>query len=112
MRALLIAALLVQAITSTPAHASGVARNTYVSSNTTDLEHSFWVCDYAGTNTVVDPNQGAACIAITDELKRVKFDGDFDRLVVWWRVHKIARHQEFDRALAAAPQNKLASDAL
>ena len=110
MRALLIATLLIQAIAS--AHASDIARNTSVSSKTTDLEHSFWVCDYAGTNGVVDPNQGAACIAITDELKRVKFDGDFDRLVAWWRVHKIARHQELDRALAAAPQSKLASDAL
>ena len=112
MRALLIATLLVQTIAFTPAHASDIARNTALSSDTTDLEHSFWVCDYAGTNGVVDPNQAAVCIAVTAELKQVKFDGDFDHLVAWWRAHKLARHQEFDLALAAAPQSKLASDAL
>ena len=99
MRVLLIATLLIQAIASTPAHANGETRDTSLTSGRmVDLENAFWVCDYAGTRGGVDPSQGAACIAITDELKRLKFDGDFDRLVAWWKVHKVARHQEFDRA--------------
>ena len=46
-------------------------------------------------------DQAVACIAITDELKRTKFDGDFDRLVAWWNVNKVARHQELDRVKVA-----------
>jgi hypothetical protein len=32
---------------------------------------------------MVGSDQAAACIAITGELKRTKFDGDFDQLVAW-----------------------------
>lgn len=62
-----------------------------------DLERAFWVCDYAGTHLGVDPATGAACVAITEALKQSKFDGDYDALLAWWRMHKPAQH----RALAA-----------
>jgi hypothetical protein len=113
MRVLLIATLLIQAIASTSAHANGDTRDTSLTSGQmVDLEKAFWVCDYAGTRGMVDPSQGAVCIVITDELKRVKFDGDFDRLVAWWKVNKMARHQELERAPISAPQSKHASSAI
>ena len=113
MRVLVIATLLIQAIASTPAHANGETRDTLLTSGQmVHLEKAFWVCDHAGTRGMVDPSLGAACIAITDELKRVKFDGDFDRLVAWWKVNKIARHQELDQAPISALQSKHASGAI
>jgi hypothetical protein len=77
MRVLLSAAFLIQAIAFLPAHADDRSLHA-----TTD--------------------QAAACIAITDELKRMKFDGDFDRLVGWWKLNKVAQHQELDRVKIAA----------
>ena len=110
---LLIATLLTQAIASPPAHANDETRDTSLASGKiVNLEKAFWVCDYAGTRGMVDASQGAACIAITDELKRVKFDGDFDQLVAWWKVNKMARHQELDQAPISALQGKHASGAI
>lgn len=103
MRVLLCAAFFIQAIAFLPAHADNGQRHAAFNTDTTvDLEKAFWVCDYAGTNSVVDPDQAAACIAITDELKRTKFDGDFDRLVSWWRLNKVAQHQAVHRVRTAA----------
>lgn len=103
MRVLLSAAFLIQALAFLPAHADDGSRHAaFTRDKTADLEKAFWVCDYAGTNGVVGPDQAAACIAITDELKRTKFDGDLDRLVAWWRLNKAAQHQALDRPRIAA----------
>jgi hypothetical protein len=102
MRVLLSATFLIQAIAFLPAHADGSLPAAFNSQQTIDLEKAFWVCDYAGTNGVVGPDQAAACIAITDELKRTKFDGDFDRLVAWWRLNKVAQHEALDRVKVSA----------
>jgi hypothetical protein len=104
MRVLLTAAFLIQAIAFAPAHADNGSRQAaFNGGNAIDLEKAFWVCDYAGTNGVVGPDQAAACIAITDELKRAKFEGDFDRLVEWWRLNKVTQHQALDRIRTATP---------
>jgi len=103
MRALLAAAFVTQAIAFLPAHANDGSRQvTYTRDGTSELEKAFWVCDHAGTNGTAGGDQAVMCIAITDELKRTKFDGDFDRLVAWWRLHKVARHQELDRDKVAS----------
>jgi hypothetical protein len=102
MRVLLSAALIVQAVAFLPAHTDSGSRHALFNSDKTiDLEKAFWVCDYAGTN-VVGPDQAAACIAITDELKQTKFDGDFERLVAWWRLNKMAQHEALDRVKVSA----------
>ena len=103
MRALITAAFLIQAIAFVPAHAdNGTRYAAFNSDQSFDLEKAFWVCDYAGTNGAVGPDQAAACIAITDELKRAKFDGDFDRLVAWWRNNKVSQHRALERVAASA----------
>ncbi len=103
MRVLLSAAFFIQAIVFLPAHADDGSRHaTFTRNKTPALEKAFWVCDYAGTHGMVGADQVVACIAITDELKRTKFDGDFDRLVAWWRLNKVAQHQELDRVKVAA----------
>jgi hypothetical protein len=103
MRVLLSAAFLIHAVAFLPAHADNGSRHAvFNTDNTIDLEKAFWVCDYAGTNGVVGPDQAAACIAITDELKQTKFDGDFERLVAWWRLNKAAQHQALDQVKVSA----------
>jgi hypothetical protein len=103
MRVLLSAACLIQAVAFLPAHADDRSLHAkFTRDKTAYLEKAFWVCDYAGTNGMVGADQAAACIAITDGLKRMKFDGDFDRLVARWKLNKVAQHQELDRVKIAA----------
>lgn len=51
-------------------------------------------------------NEEALCSAVTDELRRVKFDGEFEKLVAWRQLNNIEQHQELERATAAAIEIK------
>ena len=63
-----------------------------------ELEKTFWMCDHAATKAMVDVNQAVVCGAITDELRREKFDGNFEKLLIWWRLNRAAEHQKLDQA--------------
>ena len=56
-----------------------------------DLENAFWVCDYVATTR--GGGDVSVCTAVYEALRERKFAGDFDRLVAWWRQHKVAQHQ-------------------
>lgn len=76
------------------------------------LEKTFWICDHAATKGMIDINQAAVCGSITDELRREKFDGDFEKLLAWWRLNKVAEHQKLDQAHIAefdSPRPSVAS---
>ena len=62
------------------------------------LEDAFWACDYAATTRGVFGAEGAKCGEIYENVKRRKFGGDFQSLLVWWQRNKAAEHQ----VLAAA----------
>jgi len=57
------------------------------------LERAFWACDYAGSTRWVGPEEGVACVAIYEELKRKKFAGDFESLLAWWLRNKATEHR-------------------
>lgn len=61
------------------------------------LEDIFWQCDYVATTRGMDATPAAACMAATRELRRVKFDGSFHRMLEWWREHKPAEHGRIRR---------------
>ena len=58
-----------------------------------ELERLFWMCDYAATAGTLQDNEIEMCGAATEQLKLMKFDGDFDKLLAWWRASKEAEHQ-------------------
>ncbi|MGE5095130.1 MAG: hypothetical protein ACM3SO_08320 [Betaproteobacteria bacterium] len=62
------------------------------------LESAFWLCDYVATNQGVTATPRAACRYVTEELKRQKFDGDFDRFIEWWRDNKAAEYARIEHA--------------
>ena len=66
-----------------------------------ELEKQFWVCDYIGTTRGIEGPHGVACGANYEELKQTKFGGDFEKLVTWWRLNKIAQHQALESAGSA-----------
>lgn len=65
----------------------------------TDLESAFWVCDYLATTQ--GNSDISTCAAIYEAVKQRKFDGDFDKLVIWWRQNKVAQHQNIAAAASA-----------
>ncbi len=76
--------------------ASSESRGT--SSEIAKLEQAFWFCDYVATIYGPANVDGVECASVTDELKRFKFEGDFEKMLAWWRVNKPAQHAALDRA--------------
>ena len=58
-----------------------------------ELEQLFWMCDYAATAGTLQENEIEMCGAATEQVKVARFDGDYDKLLAWWRVNKEAEHQ-------------------
>lgn len=65
------------------------------------LERSFWACDYAATVVLLDSGTAGACSAIVEEVKKTRFNGDFDAMLSWWRQHKDAAHRALGEARGA-----------
>ena len=76
--------------------AATVAGSSDRASKIAELEKGFWACDYLGTTRGVEGPHGVTCGANFEELKEMKFGGDFDALVEWWRVNKAAQHKAFE----------------
>ena len=57
------------------------------------LEQIFWHCDYVATTQGMDATPVRECAAATRELRRVKFEGNFQRMLSWWRENKPAEHR-------------------
>ncbi|HET9653353.1 MAG TPA: hypothetical protein VFP36_14225 [Usitatibacter sp.] len=62
------------------------------------LEDAFWFCDYVATTQGVAAAPRAACRYVTEEVKRQKFGGDFDRFLQWWRDNKAAEYARIEHA--------------
>jgi hypothetical protein len=62
-----------------------------------ELESAFWACDYVATTRGVDATPVAICGSVYDELKTLKFGGDFGELLVWWKQNKPAEHERLAR---------------
>ena len=60
------------------------------------LENMFWVCDYAATVGGVSATPASFCAVVTAELKKQKFGGDYEGLLDWWRLNKVAEYQKLD----------------
>jgi hypothetical protein len=65
------------------------------------LERLFWDCDARATQEVLSPGDGAMCSSVSDMLKLRLFNGDFERMLGWWRTHKAAEYAL--RGVGAAP---------
>ena len=66
-----------------------------------DLEQAFWACDYIGTTRGLQAAPVAFCSEVTAALQEQKFDGDFGRLLEWWKQNKPAQHARLKPAEVA-----------
>ena len=83
------------------AEEAAVARSSDGATKIAELEKRFWICDYLGTTRGLEGPHGVTCGANYEELKQTKFGGDFEKLVTWWRLNKIAQHQALESAGSA-----------
>jgi hypothetical protein len=95
MRAMWVGALMLgAACTGAPRNGVPVAESVASApSQHAELEAIFWHCDYVATTQGMDATPAAQCAAATRELRRVKFDGSFQRMLAWWRENKPAEHR-------------------
>ena len=85
----------------TAAEAAAAVHSSDGATKIAELEKQFWVCDYIGSTRGIEGPHGVACGANYEELKQTKFGGDFEKLVAWWRLNKIAQHQALESADSA-----------
>jgi hypothetical protein len=83
------------------AEEAGVARASAGATKIAELEKQFWVCDYIGTTRGIEGPHWEVCSANYEELKQTKFGGDFEKLVTWWQLNKVAQHQALESAGSA-----------
>ncbi|MCM2251258.1 MAG: hypothetical protein NDJ19_02745 [Ramlibacter sp.] len=55
-----------------------------------ELKSAFLVCDGAATRGQLDSVTVQQCSTIYEQLKAQVFDGDFERLLAWWRLRPAA----------------------
>jgi hypothetical protein len=56
-----------------------------------ELERRYLVCDQIASTQSLSPIDGAECSEVSERLLQQRFDGDFDRLLHWWRVARQAQ---------------------
>jgi hypothetical protein len=52
------------------------------------LKAHFLRCSAEAMHSVMDQSDGARCAAVQEALRDLSFEGDFARLLAWWRVHR------------------------
>lgn len=55
-----------------------------------ELKSAFLVCDRAAARGQLDNVTVQLCSIVYEELKTQVFDGDFERLLAWWRLRPAA----------------------
>jgi hypothetical protein len=87
LRTLLLAAALPLVSLPNPASAEP-SRSTVAALSLEHLKTSYLACDKTASETVLDLSAYQRCALIADELLQRGFDGDFDRMLAWWRAEK------------------------
>jgi len=59
-------------------------------SSAEQLKAIFLDCDRQASAGLLDMGVAVYCSLAYEELKRSVFDGDFNRLMAWWRAHRAA----------------------
>jgi len=62
------------------------------------LEETFWACDYAATTRGVTATPMDLCGTAYQELRDLKFGGNFEELLGWWKANKAAEHRRVEDA--------------
>lgn len=53
-----------------------------------EVERIFWDCDFQSRQRMLAFEDACICSVMFERLKAEKFNGEFDRLLEWWRINK------------------------
>lgn len=59
-----------------------------------DLQTAWLRCDREASSGLVDPGTAAQCSVVHEQLLRRAFDGDFAKLLNWWKAQRVAQIPE------------------
>jgi len=62
------------------------------------LQRAYLACDRAATQRPLAFGEATECSIVSEQLLRHGFGNDFDRLLAWWRVAKLAAEPAAPRA--------------
>jgi len=54
------------------------------------LKRAYLQCDHYATKGLLSQGDAAQCSSIHEALKARAFDGDFDRMLAWWKSNKVS----------------------
>lgn len=63
------------------------------------LMKTFWECDYAASQSIMNPGDAEICSLNYEKVKFEKFNGDFSKLLEWWKANKTAQHAALSKKL-------------
>jgi hypothetical protein len=87
-RAWATVALAVVALGATPPASAEKTATPLAGVPAQELKHLYLRCDAAATEALLDGESAALCSQVNEELMQRVFDGDFNRLLAWWRESK------------------------
>jgi hypothetical protein len=65
-----------------------------------ELEKTFWECDFRGTHGRFYGDDGATCSAVTSELNQRRFGDNYEQFLSWWRENKPIAHGQLEAGRA------------
>jgi len=77
--------------TAVPAQTVGADRIARL--DVAQLKTAYLACDEQASERLLDMGSAALCSQVGEALKQRAFDGDFNRLIEWWRAAKAERRQ-------------------
>jgi hypothetical protein len=60
-------------------------------------EVAFWDCDFQGSKMLLGAGEAALCSETYEQIKKNKFNGDFTKLMAWWKANKVQEHAKREK---------------
>jgi hypothetical protein len=54
------------------------------------LKRAYLQCDHYATKGLLSQSDAARCSSVHEALKARAFDGDFDRMLAWWKSNRVS----------------------
>jgi hypothetical protein len=89
--AIIAASLLLATLASNPRAQPPDGTFAAVDGEVSSLKAAYLRCERGATERLLDMGEAANCSSIYEELLRVGFGGDFNRLLAWWHAERFAK---------------------
>jgi hypothetical protein len=88
------ASLLLATLASSPRSQPPDSGQAAVAREVQSLKAAYLRCEQAANERLLGSGDAASCSVIYEKLLRVGFGGDFQRLLAWWHVERVAEARD------------------